>query len=154
MKLTGQLFIAVAFLFICADFASVNAQTAPPPYKITAIKLVPFDQTTGEFQTEITKTDERAFFNELSLGMFVTVEISGVSGNYAPGRKVEITVMEGKKLRSKKSEDVGIIGEGGKYFVPVYLNSAMCSEITVTAKIVGQKTASAMTRKASFMCGE
>lgn len=149
-----QLFLTAALLFLCAGFISVNAQKVSPPYKITAIKLVPFEQMTGEFQPEITPTDERSFFNELSLGLFVTVEISGKSGEYVQGRRVDITVMEGKKLKLKKSEVVGIVGENGKYYVPLYLDSALCSEVTVTAKMFGQKTASTMTRKAGFICGE
>lgn len=154
MKTNKQIFLAITFLFLCAGFASVNAQKVPPPYKVTAIKLVPFDQTTGKFQPEITATDDRAFFNELSLGVFVTVEISGESGNYTPNRKVEITVLEGKRVKAKRLEAVGIVGEDGKYYVPVYLDSALCDGLTVTARILGQKTVSTMKRTVSFMCGE
>ncbi|HLM62614.1 MAG TPA: hypothetical protein VK308_17580 [Pyrinomonadaceae bacterium] len=154
MKTRQSLFIAIAFLFLCGGFASVNAQKAAAPYKITGVKLVPFDQQSGEFQAEITPTDERSFFNEISLGMFVTVEVTGEKGTFEAGRQVEVIVMEGKKQKAKKIEQIGLIGDGGKFYIPVWLDSALCDAVTVKARIIGQKTASTMTRKASFMCGE
>lgn len=141
-----------AALILCAGVVSVNAQKTAP-YKITAVKLVPFNQQTGKFEDEIKPNDERAFFNEIALGMFVVVEVSGATGTFEAGRTVQLTVMEGKKLKAKKSEQIGLISDG-KFYIPMYLDSAFCSDVTVTAKIIGQTTASTMTRKASFLCGE
>jgi hypothetical protein len=152
--ITKQLLLAVALSFACAAFVSVNAQKIAAPYKITAVKIVPFDQQTGKFQSEIMPTDERVFFNEMSLGLFVMVEITGEKETFEDGRTVEVLVMEGKKQKAKKTEQIGLIGEGGKFYIPVWLDSALCSEVKITARIVGQKTASTMTRKAAFMCGE
>lgn len=156
MKPTRKSLLILIFIFLSAGFVSVNAQApkAAAPYKITGIKIVPFDGQTGKFQNEITPNDERSFFNEISLSMFVTVEVSGETGTFEAGRMVEITVTEGKKSRTKKTSQIGLIGDGGKFYIPVFLDSAFCDELKVTARIVGQKTASTMTRKAIFVCGE
>ena len=116
--------------------------------------MVPFNQASGEFEAEITPTDERSFFNEIGLGMFVTIEVTGASGTFEAGRMVEVVVLEGKRQKAKKTEQIGLIGEGGKFYIPVWLDSALCSEVKVTARITGQKTASTLTRKAGFLCGE
>jgi hypothetical protein len=142
---------AVLLLTFGAVFA--NAQAAPA-YKISKIKIVPFDEQKGAFQPEYTANDERSFFNDLSISLFVTVEISGQAGSFETGRKIEVTVMEGAKLKAKKSEQIGLLGDGGKYYFPVWLDSAMCSDVKITARIIGQKTASASSRTVPFLCGE
>jgi hypothetical protein len=152
MKIRQSLLLMFAAFILCAGVVSVNAQKTAP-YKITAVRLVPYNQQTGKFEDEIKPKDERAFFNEIALGMFVVVEVSGATGTFEAGRTVQITVTEGKKLKAKKSEQIGLISDG-KFYIPMYLDSAFCSDVTVTAKILGQATASTITRKASFLCGE
>ena len=158
MKSIQSLLIVLMFTLLSGGAAavSVNAQAPKPAptYKIANVKIVPFDGQTGKFQDEIKPNEERSFFNEISLSMFVTVEVSGQAGTFEAGRMVEITVLEGTKQRVKKTEQIGLIGDGGKFYIPVFLDSAFCSELKVTARIVGQKTASTMTRKAMFVCGE
>ena len=90
----------------------------------------------------------------MSLGLFVTVEVTSEKETFADGRTIEFIVLEGKKQKAKKIQQIGLIGEGGKFCIPVWFDSALCNEVKITARIVGQKTASTMTRKASFMCGE
>lgn len=147
------LFLAILLTFSCATFAAAQEKAAPD-YKITNIKIVPFDSQTGEFQIPIKPVDDRAFFNDLAISLFVTVEISGQAGTFEDGRILSVTVTEGKKSKVKKTEQIGLIGDGGKFYFPIWLESAMCDEITITAKISGQKTASTMKRKVPFMCGE
>ena len=149
--------LTLTFLIVCSLFAWVwdaAAQGKTPDYKITRVKIVPFDEQAGKFDDEITATTERAFFNDLSTSLFVTFEISGEPGTFADGRKISVTVTEGKRIKFSKTEQVGLIGEGGKYYFPVYLYSAMCDEVKITAKLLGQKTPSTVTRKIPFMCGE
>jgi hypothetical protein len=136
---------------------TVNAQKGEPKapdYKITNIKLVPFEETTGKFEDEITEANPRSFFNDLSTSLFVTFEVSGKAGSFEAGRNIVISVTEGKKVKFSKTEQVGLIGSEGKYFVPVFLYSSMCSDVTITAKLTGQPTASSITRKVAFLCGE
>lgn len=154
MTKTIKLFLfALIICFSSATFA-VAQETPAPDYKITNLKIVPFDSQTGEFQAPFAKNDERAFFNDLAISLFVTVEISGEAGSFEDGRMISVTVTEGGKSKLKKNEQIGLIGEKGKFYFPVWLEPAMCDEITITAKISGQKTASTITRKVPFMCGE
>ncbi len=146
----------IAIAIVLSTFSTSPAQqpSRAPDYRIASIKIVPFDEASGEFQTEFTKNSDRAFFNDLSISLFVTFEISGEAGTFEDGRNIVISITEGKKTKFAKTEQVGLIGEGGKYYVPVFLYSAMCDEIKITAKLSGQKTASSMSRTVPFMCGE
>ncbi len=153
MKIKRLLSLAIIFLFLCAGAISARAQTAPP-FKISAIKIVPLNQLTGEIEPEIKPKDSRAFFDEVALGLLITVEVSGTSDTTAEGRKVETSVLKGGKILIKKLTAVDGVGAGGKFYIPIYVDYGICQEITVTAKIIGQKTASTMTRKVPFSCGE
>ncbi len=148
--------LAAAITVVAAFGITAFAQKPKPApdYKITAVKIVPFDEATGKFGDEIVKGSERAFFNDLSISLFVTVEISGQTGSFETGRNIAISVTEGKKSKFNKTQQVGLIGSDGKYFVPVFLYSSMCSDVTINARLSGQKTASSMTRKVPFLCGE
>lgn len=150
-KITITLF-AMLLLLIGANYTA--AQKAAPDYKITNIKILPFDSQKGDFQDAFKMNDERSFFNDLAISLLVLVEISGEAGSFQAGRKVDVTVTEGKKAKAKVLEQIGLIGEGGKYYQAVWLKNPMCDEIKITAKILGQRTASSMTRKVPFMCGE
>lgn len=153
MKMKQFFFVVIAFVLLGAGFVSVKAQTAPP-FKISAIKIVPFEELTGEFGEEIKLKDAPEFFNDVSTGLLVTVEISGKTEMNASNRQLEVTVLKGTKLFTKKLTTVFGVGAGGKYYVPLYVDGGNCQNVTITAKIIGQKTASTMTRKVSFMCGE
>jgi hypothetical protein len=139
-------------VFLCGLTAAVGQKS--PDYKITGLKIVPFDSATGKFHDEIKPRDDRSFFNDLGISLFVTVEIAGQSGSFEVGRKVQITVSEGKKVKTSKTEQIGLIGEGAKFYIPLWLYPAMCDDVKITAKIIGQKTTSTMTRTVPFLCGE
>jgi hypothetical protein len=145
-------FAAVALLVLIGCFA-VSAQKKAPDYKITAIHVTPFDSATGKFEDELTANSDRSFFNDLAISLLVVVEVAGKSDTFEPGRQVEIIVMEGKKLKKKKVEQIGIPRDGA-FFVPVWLDNSMCSGVTITARMIGQKTVSRTVRKVPFMCGE
>ncbi len=152
MKTKYLLLLSILVLLFIGNSSS-QAQTAPP-FKISAIKVVPFEELTGEFGEEITAKNTREFFNEVSTGLLITVVVSGQTDATAENRRVETTVTSGSKILAKKSTVVFSVGAGGKYFVPLYVDAGLCQPVTITAKITGQKTAATMTRKLSFTCGE
>jgi hypothetical protein len=151
-------------LILCFGAALVNAQktTKPktitpktPDYKISNLKIVPFDSYKGEFEEAIKPDDtERSFFNDYSISLLVMVEVSIEKGGYEFGRTVQITVMEGKKIKKTKTEQMPPVEDNGKYYVPLWLDAGMCDTVKISAKITGQKTASTMTRSVLFQCGE
>lgn len=144
---------ALAAVLILIGCSAASAQKKTPDYKIAAIHITPFDSSTGKFEDEITANSDRSFFNDLAISLLVVVEVAGESGSFVAGRQAQIIVMEGKKIKKKKVEQIGIPRDG-KFFVPVWLDSPMCSEVTVTARMIGQKTISRTVRKVPFQCGE
>lgn len=142
-----------------ADVSGLGSPTSPPAartpdYKIDKIKIVPFDEASGKFEDELMGTSDRAFFNDLSLSLFVTIEVAGEAGSFSAGRKLQITVTEGKKVKFSRTEQIGLIGSEGKYYVPVWLYSSMCSNVKISARITGQRIISTKTRTVAFDCGE
>lgn len=155
MSKSIRVIIIMSLVSIAFGVTALAQKPKPAPaYKITAIKIVPFNEASGKFEDEIIKGSERSFFNDLSISLFVTFEVSGEAGSFETGRKIVIKVTEGKKVKFSKSEQVGLIGAEGKYFVPVWLYSPMCSDVKITASLAGQKAVSTMTRRVPFLCGE
>lgn len=149
------MFLSALCLLVVGFFTNVAAQAKAPDYKVTKINLIPFEVTTGKLEDGISDKDERTFFNEISKRYLVTVEVSGESGSFEMGRKLEIIVTEGKTQVARKSDQIDLIGEGGKVYMPLWIDKPLCSELTITARIIGQKTPSTSTRKISlFQCGE
>lgn len=149
----ANLLLIVAMILALGATAAL-AQKKAPDYKITNIKIMPFDAATGAFEDELKPDSDRSFFNDLSISLLVLVEISGEAGSFESGRMVSFTATEGKKIKARKTEQVGLIGSGGKFYVPIWLDSAMCDTVKITARLSGQPTASSMTRSVPFLCGE
>lgn len=146
--------LLLTLLFLTIGAAVADAQKKAADYKISKIRILPFDSQKGEFEAELKPGSDRSFFNDLAISLFVTVEISGEAGSFEEGRMIDIVVTEGKKQKAKKLEQIGLIGDGGKFYVPVWLDAAMCGDVKITARITGQKTASSATRTVPFVCGE
>lgn len=144
--------LVLTMLFAIGTFA--QKLPAAAPYSITAVNVTKFDKMSGEFGERMKADDAGNFLNELDLTFFVSVEVSGKDGDYAPGRRVQVTVTEGKRAARLTTVDIGVINQQGKYFVPVFLAGPFCSEVKISAKILGQKKQSSMTRKLVFDCGE
>lgn len=146
------LFLFSCLLFLCL-VTEARAQQTPAAYKLTSIKVVPFEGLSGKFEDEIKPNSDKSFFNELSKSLLVVVEISGKAGDYA-NREVEVAVTEGKKSKLKQTAMIGVLNDAGKFYVPVWLYAPMCGEVTISARITGQTAAAKQTRKISFQCGE
>lgn len=145
--------LVLAILGLAALSVFAQAKKAAPDYKITNIKVTGFSESSGQFGGEITGT-EGEFFNRLDLGLFVTFEVSGSADSFEAGRKLKVTVMEGKKLKLTKLAQVGYMGDSAKVYYGVWLEPSMCSTVTISAHLMGQKTPSKMSTKIPFVCGE
>ncbi|MDQ4121079.1 MAG: hypothetical protein M3209_06500 [Acidobacteriota bacterium] len=149
-----KLLFAAFVMYLLCPFTEIQAQQATAAaYKLTNLKIVPFEGTSGKFEDEIKLNSDKSFFNELSKSLMVVVEVSGKSGDYA-NRNVEVTVSEGKKSKLKQTAMIGILNDAGKFYVPVWLYAPMCGEVTINARITGQTTMARQTRKILFECGE
>jgi len=142
------LLILIILVTVTASFAQRIA-----PYKVTAIKILPFDEPTGKFEDEA-KGNERGFFNDLDTSVLAVVEITGTPGKFASKRDLSVRVTQGRKVMISRIAQVGIPGDDGKYFVPIWINSPICDPVTITATVTGQTTRATMTRKLDAHCGE
>jgi len=153
MKKTTLFILAITALM--AVPAIVSAQEKPvAPYSIAKIHVIPFEESTGMFAEPMADDDLGQFFNDLSTSLLVKIELNGPAGEFAPNRKVAITVTEGKKAKLTKTAFPGIMNENGKFFVPVWLYGAMCDKVTIKATVTGQTKKATLTRTVQFMCGE
>lgn len=143
----------IALITCCLGTASAFAQKPKPSaqYKISSIKIVEFDENSGKFGDEVTK--DSFFANDFSTSLFVTVELSGDPG-YVPARNVQLTVTEGRKVKLSKLARPGILGEEGKYYIPLWLYGPICDSLKIQATVAGQTTRSTMSRTVSAHCGE
>lgn len=152
MKKTIILFVALSVLLILT-VGSVSAQAKKvADYKITAIKVISFDEQTGKFGSEVDA--EQWFGNALDISLFATIELTGPAGEFVPNRNISITVTEGKKIKLRKTAYPGVLSEAGKYYIPVWLYGSMCDPVKLTATITGQRTQSRLSRTINFHCGE
>ncbi len=143
----------IAGLGITAAFAQIPKKAAN--YSIPTIQVNAFDEAAGELSDAIPdKGEPKIFFNELSTSLFVWVVIQGEPGSFEAGRMANIVVMEGKKVKMTRNVQIGLIGDKGLYFIPVYVYGSLCRQVTITAKITGQKTRSLKSVKIPFQCGE
>jgi hypothetical protein len=79
----------------------------------------------------------------------------GEAGSFETGRKIEIIVTEGKKIKGRKLEQIDLIGSNGRVYMPLWIDAPLCAQTTISARIIGQKTSSALKRSlAVFQCGE
>lgn len=131
------------------------AEPKAPPYSIGTIVVNAFSGSTSELKDALPTTGEApVFFNDLDTSLFVWVMIQGQAGTFEAGRMANVVVKEGKKIILTRNVQIGIPNEEGFYTVPVFVYGPLCSEVTITAKITGQKLAPATTVKVPFMCGE
>lgn len=129
---------------------SISAQNESlPDYKISNIKVMPFDSQTGEFQQL-----ESSYFNAISTSLFVIVEVSGKPGVFESQKKVEIQILEGTKKKIRKLEKNMLFSDKGKFYISLLVDPLICKDITINARILGQKNDSSVAKLISFACGE
>ncbi|HMT07363.1 MAG TPA: hypothetical protein PKA82_05110 [Pyrinomonadaceae bacterium] len=153
MKRNILLLFAVVYLVIGTIDASAQTKTVAP-YSITAIRVMPYEASQGKFLDELKPDEFGGYFNDLDKSLLVLVEVTGPAGEYVTARRVSVRVTEGKKVKLTKVGYPGVLNENGKYWVPIWLEAAMCDEVTITASMTGQTKKSSMKRTLNFMCGE
>jgi hypothetical protein len=62
--------------------------------------------------------------------------------------------MNDKRQIAKKNEQISLsdLAEGGKKFVPLWVDPLMCGDVKINARIIGQKTVSTMKRTLASDC--
>lgn len=151
---------AVVFsIGLTAAFAQKVKPKAPvsktPDYSIFAVKVNAFDSVQGELSDANPDGEPvKSFFNDLDTSLFIWVFIQGEAGTFEAGRMANVVVTEGKKVVASRNAQIGIPNEKGFYIVPVFVYGPLCSEVKITAKLTGQKSASLKSVSVPFQCGE
>ncbi len=151
--------IVVFSIGLTAAFAQkakpATTASKTPDYSIFAVKVNAFDSVQGELSDANPDGEPvKSFFNDLDTSLFVWVFVQGEPGTFEAGRMANVVVTEGKKVVATRNVQIGIPNEKGFYIVPVFVYGPLCSEIKITAKITGQKTASPKSVSVPFQCGE
>ena len=151
--------VVVSSIGLTAAFAQKAKPKAPvsntPDYIIADLKVMAYSSSTGKLEDAIPpKGESMSFFNDLDTSLFVWVFVQGEKGTFEAGRMANVVVTANKKVIASRNVQIGIPNEDGFYIVPVFVYGPLCSEVKITAKLTGQKTASLKTAAVPFMCGE
>ena len=152
-KIFQRIQIATFTLGLILNCCLVASAQATPPSKITGMKIMTYNQHLDTFSKDIVEEKDNEFWNALGLSVFVSVEVTGRPNSYVSGRKMEITVFEGRKVILKRVEGIAYINTG-KFYVPAWLYASFCQRVTIKARITGQKQVSTISKTLNFACGE
>jgi hypothetical protein len=125
---------------------------------ITGIKVKEYDQATGGL-------DEISFEQTLSSSanapfgpVLILVEVTGEL-EAGQGKSIVVTAMEGCRTVFRGTFGPGpyqgVSEDGKKFYAPFWIASnVLCDPLKITARVVGQRQASTMTKTVKFLCGE
>jgi hypothetical protein len=127
-------------------------------WKITGIKVKAYRQGTGgldELNLEETlSTSANAPFGPI----LIIVEITGEL-DVMHAKSINLTATQGRRTIYTGTYGPGPyqgMSEDGKmFYAPFWINSnTLCDPLKLTARVVGQRQASSITRTVKFLCGE
>lgn len=116
------------------------------------MKILPYNGMSDTFGDNMA-VGESSLFNDLDISLLVKVEVSGKAGEYSD-RNVEIIARQGNKPVLTKTSMVGIYNESGKYYVTAWINNPICQDITIQARLLGQRQPSVIKKTIRANCGE
>lgn len=125
---------------------------------ITGIKVKEYDQGTGDL-AEISFEQTLSSSANAPFGpVLVIVEVTGEL-EAGHGKSIVLTATEGSRavFRGTFSPGAyqGVSEDGKKFYAPFWIGSnVLCDPLKITARVVGQRQASTMTRTVKFLCGE
>ncbi|MDT4898975.1 MAG: hypothetical protein QOH25_4052 [Acidobacteriota bacterium] len=139
---------------------TINNPRAPQnkTWRITGIKVKGYDQSTGDLAElsleETLSTSANAPFGPVLVIVEVTGELEAGSG-----KSIALNAMEGRRTVFRGTFGPGPYqgtSEGGKkFYAPFWISSnVLCDPLKITARVVGQRQASTMTKTVKFLCGE
>lgn len=150
--LTALVLLALCGGAVDAQRRRAAAASSGPPARLTAMRIIPYNEMSDTFADEVTD-QQNGFFNELDVSFLVKIEVTGKAGEYSD-RNVEITIRQGKKVTQTRVSMVGIYNEQGKYYIPYWIYSAICQDTVVQARLLGQRTPSILRKTINAHCGE
>ena len=158
--------LLMGLIVFCAQLEAIAAPaTTTSPYRITAIKAMLFYDGSGTFSRDVLAKPDFSFWNTIigegdaegpSNSTLVLIEISGrpSANEPPPSRRVEFTAVASRKVLLKRTTDIGLFGDSGKFYAAFWLYETGCQPIKISARIVGQTQPSSVTKMIPFACGE
>jgi hypothetical protein len=136
-------------------------QTPPPPFKLNAVKAMLFFEQTGEFSPDVSNEPASALRNRRAgaggraTATLVVLEVSGQAGAYAPQRRLSFTATDSRKtILLRKTAELGIFSDEGKFYVAFWLYDTGCYPVTLYARLIGQHPTSTIKKTLNFSCGD
>ncbi len=161
-RFVGALFTGLLILTANLEVRAVRPVSSAPPYKISAIKAMLFYDGKGTFSRDVLAKPDFTFWNTIigegggSNSTLVLVEVTGnpSPNEPSPARKVEFTAVASGKILLKRTTDINLFGDSGKFYAAFWLYDTGCQPVKLTARIIGQSPPSSMSRTIPFACGE
>lgn len=150
-------------LLLVLCFAAPVAEAAESEsYKIASVNAYLFYNHSGSFSENVIDNPDFVFWNaiigegsakEPSDAVLVDVEIEGSAGSYE-SRNIQLEVSEAGQVVLKKSLDIGILSDEGRYHAGFWLYETGCAPVKLTVKILGQEEEVKIIKEIPFACGE
>ena len=154
-----------AAAMLCAGSLAAAGMALPraaAPIRITAIRAKLFYDD-GTFSRDVLSPPAFALWNVIigegdagkpSHSTLVIVEVTGRPNDTSSRVKVELTARDRRqKLLLRHAQEV-YLGETGRYVAGFWLYDTGCEPIRLSARTVGQRSASTRTATLDFRCGE
>ena len=137
---------------------SSSPTTQNKNWKVTSIKVKEYNQGTGQLDELNLEQEFSASANAPFGPVLVVVEITGELDVMQP-KSISLIATEGRKIVYRGTYGPGPyqgMSENGKmFYAPFWINSnGLCDPLKITARVVGQRQASTMTKTVKFTCGE
>jgi hypothetical protein len=125
---------------------------------ITGIKVKEYDQGTGDLAELSVEQTHSTSANAPFGPVLVIVEITG-GLEAGLGKSIVLTATEGRRTVFRGTFGPGayqgVSEDGKKFYAPFWIgNNVLCDPLKITARVVGQRQASTMTKTVNFLCGE
>jgi hypothetical protein len=147
----------LCMLIICATVGYGQGRrrrgtTPQASARLSGMKIIPYNGNLDTFGEDMAVSGA-PLFNDLDTSLLVKVEVEGKAGDYSD-RNIEITVRQGKKLILTRNAMVGIYNERGKYYATAWIYGPICQDITIQARLLGQRQPSIIKKTIGANCGE
>jgi len=128
------------------------------PWAITGIKVKEYDQATGDLAEVSLEQTLSTSANSPFGPVLVIVEVTGEL-SAGDGKSIVLTATEGRRTIFRGTFGPGayqgVSEDGKKFYAPFWIGSnVLCDPLKITARVVGQRQASTMTKTVKFLCGE
>jgi hypothetical protein len=148
-----SLFLLAAIAAICI-IPVTGEPKAAERWKITGMSVKMFSQEDGGLSDLDSTNVISSSANAPLHPMLVVVEVSG-NPDPSNGYKVQLTATEGgKQIFIKANATSFASNSDGKFYVPFWIDGYRCDSVVFTARVVGQRPASTMTKTIKFACSE